>query len=89
MSTHNICFCGEIRKILCGYPLLSVAMCQGLFNECSQYKFLLKKKKKKKNSAALNIGVDKSGYQVNIFLISRRKHMLWVLIGSASPMRFQ
>ena len=26
MSTHNICFCGEIRKILCGYPLLSVVM---------------------------------------------------------------
>ena len=26
MSTHNICFCREIRKILCGYPLLSVAM---------------------------------------------------------------
>ena len=26
MNTHNICFCGEIRKILCGYPLLSVAM---------------------------------------------------------------
>ena len=26
MSTHNICFHGEIRKILCGYPLLSVAM---------------------------------------------------------------
>ena len=26
MSTHNICFCGEIRKILCRYPLLSVAM---------------------------------------------------------------
>ena len=25
MSTHNICFCREIRKILCGYPL-SVAM---------------------------------------------------------------
>ena len=25
MSTHNICFRGEI-KILCGYPLLSVAM---------------------------------------------------------------
>ena len=23
MSTHNICFHGEIRKILCGYPLLS------------------------------------------------------------------
>ena len=26
MSTHNICFCREIRKILCGYPLLSVAL---------------------------------------------------------------
>ena len=26
MSTHNIRFCREIRKILCGYPLLSVAM---------------------------------------------------------------
>ena len=26
MSTYNICFRGEIRKILCGYPLLSVAM---------------------------------------------------------------
>ena len=26
MSTHNIYFRGEIRKILCAYPLLSVAM---------------------------------------------------------------
>ena len=26
MSTHDICFCREIRKILCGYILLSVAM---------------------------------------------------------------
>ena len=26
MSTHNIYFRHEIRKILCGYPLLSVAM---------------------------------------------------------------
>ena len=26
MSTHNICFCEEIRKILCEYPLLSVAI---------------------------------------------------------------
>ena len=26
MSTHKVCFCREIRKILCGYPLLSVAM---------------------------------------------------------------
>ena len=26
MSTHNVCFHQEIRKLLCGYPLLSVAM---------------------------------------------------------------
>ena len=26
MSSHNICFRGDIRKILCGYPLFSVAM---------------------------------------------------------------
>ena len=26
MSTHNVCFHQEIRKIFCGYPLLSVAM---------------------------------------------------------------
>ena len=26
MSTHNICFCVEVRKILCGYTLLSGAM---------------------------------------------------------------
>ena len=26
MSTHKICFRGEIRKIICGYSRLSVAM---------------------------------------------------------------
>ena len=26
MITHSICFPGEIRKIICGYPLLSGAM---------------------------------------------------------------
>ena len=31
------------------------------------------------------IGLDKGGYPVNIFLISPQKHMLWVLIRSASP----
>ena len=31
MSTHNICFRREIRKILCGYPLLSVAIVLPLF----------------------------------------------------------
>ena len=34
------------------------------------------------------IGLDKGGYPVNIFLISPRKHMLWVLIRSASVRRF-
>ena len=34
------------------------------------------------------IGWDKWGYPVNIFLISPYKHMLWVLIRSASPRRF-
>ena len=34
------------------------------------------------------IGLDKSGYPVNIFLISPRKHVLWVLIRSASPRCF-
>ena len=32
MITHNICFCGEIRKILCGYPRLSVAMYKSSMN---------------------------------------------------------
>ena len=35
--------------------------------------------------ALLCIGLDKSGYQVNIFLFSPRKLMLCVLIRSASP----
>ena len=37
MSTHNICFSREINKILCGYPLLSVAMAVSamlLVSEC-------------------------------------------------------
>ena len=34
---HNICFRGEIRKILCGYPLLSVAMEVGGFVGCQGY----------------------------------------------------
>ena len=34
------------------------------------------------------IGPDKNGYRVNIFLISPQKHMLWVLIRSASVSYF-
>ena len=33
----------------------------------------------------VNIGLDKSGFQINILLISPQKHMLWVLIRSATP----
>ena len=36
MSTHNICFRGEIRKILCGYPLLSVAKLTYIYIYMSQ-----------------------------------------------------
>ena len=43
MSTHNICFRGEIRKILCGYPLLSVAM--DLWKNIYRGKLTLKEKK--------------------------------------------
>ena len=42
----------------------------------------------KKGKVRLVIGLDESGYQVNSFLISQRKHMLWVLTTSASPRRF-
>ena len=34
------------------------------------------------------IGLDKGVYPVNIFLISPQKHMLWVLIRSASTRHF-
>ena len=33
MSTHNICFCGEMRKILCGYLFLSGAMIRAYTEE--------------------------------------------------------
>ena len=56
MSTHNICISREIRKILCGYPFLSVAMLGGSagctfdwwsggceFNPCRVSKILLRR----------------------------------------------
>ena len=39
MSTHNICFHGEIRKMLSGYPVLSrvIVLAELLVNlECTQ-----------------------------------------------------
>ena len=41
MSTHNICIRREI-KILCGYPLLSVAMLNRVFLDCLQNHWILK-----------------------------------------------
>ena len=41
MSTHNICFHGEIRKILCGYPLLSVTML--IYSFCFVFNVILYK----------------------------------------------
>ena len=38
MHTHNICFCGGIRNIICGYPLLSGAMS---YTEISKYETIL------------------------------------------------
>ena len=35
MSIHNICFRGEIRKVLCGYLPLSVAMTEPM--ESAEY----------------------------------------------------
>ena len=35
------------------------------------------------------IAAGKIGIQINIFLIFPQKHVLWVLIGSASSRRFQ
>ena len=45
--------------------------------------------RRKLNIICDSIGLDKSGYQFNIFLISPRKHVLWVLIRSASARRFK
>ena len=38
MSTHNICFCGEIRKIMFWILLLSGGMV--LYKQCQQLKLL-------------------------------------------------
>ena len=33
MGTHNICFCGEIRNILCGYTLLPGAVIMYVYTD--------------------------------------------------------
>ena len=47
MNTHNICFCGEIRKILCGYPVL----CEAVF----YFSYFSKKKQQQKKKLMLQV----------------------------------
>ena len=54
MSTHNICIRREIRKILCGYPLLSVAMGGKKYTELPMYM----SKAMFSDAAAYNIVLD-------------------------------
>ena len=159
MSTHNICFCWEIRNILCGYYLLSVAMyvpnqnlnqpaylcslirvfvvsmkklCILSYSKYAQWRFWSDCMKPWLSEFLLNaiskgpffmsqlvifellqtendfmtyktiiysdqpdlstqfaniiIGLDKSGYQVNIFFLSlHKKHMLWYSLEVPHP----
>ena len=71
MSIHNICFYREIRKILCGYPHLSVAMLivsfwanviRYIFSCCNPFSMILPAPLKFKNlirfaSCMLNLNI--------------------------------
>ena len=80
MSTHIICFCEEIRKTFIWVPLLYRTM----------YMYFTVFTLNIPNSTLLfqtkNIGVDKSGYQVNIrvFLVPQ-KCETWPLFHSDVP----
>ena len=56
--------------------LCSVHMSEGMFSHVAPRMILR------------TIATDKRGYPHNIFLISPQKHMLWVLVRSASARRF-
>ena len=43
MSTHIICFCGEIIKVLCGYPFYSGAMIEELENAVKEATIFVRK----------------------------------------------
>ena len=72
MGTHNLCFRAEIRKIITWYPLLSRPM-------LNHHLFILH----------INniIAPDRWWSPHNIFPTSPWKHLLWVLIRSASVRR--
>ena len=93
MSTNNICFCWEIRKILCGYPLLSVAMFASLLKKGLLQKerilsfqnwpifrrnLLCKKKKKKEVTNVASLG--KNGWKSTHCIqspLANFYHTLW------------
>ena len=63
---HNICFCREIRKILCGYPLLSVAM------YLNRFVFIMEKKK---DTAVSTLFWFKQVFYLELYIIpTLRKH---------------
>ena len=75
MSTHNICFHGEIRKNTKILKLLAEKKKQQhMYMYMCIYMYI--------------IAPDIRWYQVNIFLISPQKHMVWVLFRSTSTMCF-
>ena len=81
MSTHNICFHGEIRKILGGYPLLSVAMIRS--------RLLGKIQTGSMKMSFINqcIAPDKALFQpkgTDIFFYFSMKTLLWVLISASN-----
>ena len=78
LTTHNIPFHREIRNIPIFYLWTPTPFTPPKHNTLSGAMKTLAK----------ITGLDKSGYQVNSFLISWQKHMLWVLIRSTSVRRF-
>ena len=76
MSIHNICFCGEIRKIICGYPLLSVAMFYGKLEKIIPELSSGPCHKVKQASSTLD-GINHMVYQFDLF--SKADNFLFVL----------
>ena len=82
MSTLNLCFEQKFEKLSVFQVLevsFSIYLTRRVFVMHQSFAFCF---------AYVSIATDKRGYPHKIFLISRRKHMLWVLIRSASMRRF-
>ena len=77
MSTHNICFRGEIRKVLCGYPSY-LELCFYLFSQPRQLLFLKQKVFKLQDQQKLAIrnlrrDTSQSKQEVESFVLSFMK----------------